>query len=255
MENESVTNEAIHGHVGTDPVLKETANGHPRLSFRVGMPRRVETPEGEWVNTDPHYVTVAMYGKSAQRTAEAIQKGDQVIALGNLREYEVTDPERGPRVMHEFRASRVGHDLNLSTVEVSRRGPRAGMTTDIGPRVEEPALPQQGREKVTSTRPAQQEGSAGLPVHASPGDQLTAAGVEYPGNWNEMGSSSKDIWEEAALRQLQKTRAPEQGQTAGPHQPPATPGPEARSQPVGHPPLAGMAPPPPPTSAGPWMGL
>lgn len=118
---ENLINQAVHGFVGTDPALTTTANGTSRLSFRLGIPRRVETAEGEWVNTDPHFVTIAMYGRSAERTAAAVQKGDQVIALGNLREYEVTDEELGPRVMTEFRASRVGHDLNLSQVEVTRR--------------------------------------------------------------------------------------------------------------------------------------
>lgn len=160
METENLTNTAVHGHVGTDPELTVTSNGTSRLSFRLGIPRRVETADGTWMNTDPHYVTVAMYGKSAERTAEAIHKGDQVLALGHLREYEVTDPQRGPRVLSEFRASRVGHDLNLTRVQVQRRTARAGhqsaqQATEQGQQHRQPRTGQQQPQPAASTSPAQ----------------------------------------------------------------------------------------------------
>ena len=129
MTHEHLVNQAIHGHVGTEPKVSTTANGATRATFRLGVPRRVETADGEWINAEPHYVTVAMYGKSAERTVASIQKGDNIIALGGLREYEDTDPENGPRVVTEFRAGRVGHDLNLSEVSVARRSPSLSAQT------------------------------------------------------------------------------------------------------------------------------
>lgn len=33
---------------------------------------------------------------------------------------------------------------------------------------------------------------------------LTAAGIGYPMNWDELGSSEKDLWEERQYRALQK---------------------------------------------------
>lgn len=33
--------------------------------------------------------------------------------------------------------------------------------------------------------------------------KLLEAGVVYPANWDEMGSSEKDLWEEAALQTLE----------------------------------------------------
>jgi len=127
--------------VGTEPKVSTTANGATRATFRLGVPRRVETADGEWINAEPHYVTVAMYGKSAERTAASIQKGDNIIALGGMREYEVTDPENGPRVVTEFRAGRVGHDLNLSEVSVARRSPSPSAQTQASAGAETQAEP------------------------------------------------------------------------------------------------------------------
>lgn len=141
MTHEHLVNQAIHGHVGTEPKVSTTANGATRATFRLGVPRRVETADGEWINAEPHYVTVAMYGKSAERTVASIQKGDNIIALGGLREYEVTDPENGPRVVTEFRAGRVGHDLNLSEVSVARRSPSLSAQTQASAGAETKVAP------------------------------------------------------------------------------------------------------------------
>lgn len=37
-------------------------------------------------------------------------------------------------------------------------------------------------------------------------EKLIAAGVVYPSNWNEMGSSAKDLWEESAVKGLEARR-------------------------------------------------
>src|SRR5699024_4404006 len=161
MTHEHLVNQAIHGHVGTEPKVSTTANGATRATFRLGVPRRVETADGEWINAEPHYVTVAMYGKSAERTVASIQKGDNIIALGGLREYEVTDPENGPRVVTEFRAGRVGHDLNLSEVSVARRRP---------------------------SRPAQTQASAGAETQVAPA----------PSSGGPQASQASRIWAQAA---------------------------------------------------------
>lgn len=36
------------------------------------------------------------------------------------------------------------------------------------------------------------------------------AGINYPINWNEMGSSEKDLWEERQLRVIAKREAQKQ---------------------------------------------
>ncbi|HLR56449.1 MAG TPA: single-stranded DNA-binding protein [Actinomycetales bacterium] len=178
MAHEHLLNQAIHGHVGTDPKVSTTTNGTTRATFRVGIARRVETAEGEWINAEPHYVTVAMYGKSAERTAAAIQKGDNIIALGAMREYEVTDPENGPRVLTEFRAGRVGPDLNLTEVAIARRGPAASAAAQ-------------------ATTPGAQTGTA-APARADTGAP-EAEPKENP--WVRPGPKASDaskIWAQAA---------------------------------------------------------
>lgn len=36
-------------------------------------------------------------------------------------------------------------------------------------------------------------------------EQLEAAGINYPINWNEMGSSAKDRWEDAQLAAIARS--------------------------------------------------
>lgn len=37
--------------------------------------------------------------------------------------------------------------------------------------------------------------------------KLLEAGIVYPANWDEMGSSEKDLWEDSALATLEKRKA------------------------------------------------
>lgn len=39
---------------------------------------------------------------------------------------------------------------------------------------------------------------------ASPREIIEGAGHRYPINWNEMGSSEKDLWEERMLRSIHR---------------------------------------------------
>jgi len=38
-------------------------------------------------------------------------------------------------------------------------------------------------------------------------DRILAAGFSYPANWDEMGSSEKDLWEENILAYLDRQKA------------------------------------------------
>lgn len=40
-------------------------------------------------------------------------------------------------------------------------------------------------------------------------DRILAAGFTYPANWDEMGSSEKDLWEENILAYLERREAAE----------------------------------------------
>ncbi|MPV51414.1 single-stranded DNA-binding protein [Pseudactinotalea sp. HY160] len=147
MSEDIRTSEALHGHVGTDPKVTRTASGSTRVTFRLGVAQRVQNIEGEWVDGTPTYVTVAMYGKSAERTAARIRKGDNLIVAGRLHSFEVTDETNGPRVLKEFRASRVGFDLNITNITPDRptTAPSANANTGPVPQVANgPATPPAG---------------------------------------------------------------------------------------------------------------
>lgn len=114
------TQQAVQGRIATEPELTNTANGSQRLAFRLAMPTYEEDMDGAFVETEPQFVTVEMWGKSAVRTSNTIRNGDAIVALGRVREYEFTTDE-GQRTGEVFRAARVGLDLNLTRVTVQRR--------------------------------------------------------------------------------------------------------------------------------------
>src|SRR5699024_549808 len=100
-------------------------------------------------------------------------------------------PENGPRVLTEFRAGRVGPDLNLTEVAIARRGPAASAAAQ-------------------ATTPGAQTGTA-APARADTGAP-EAEPKENP--WVRPGPKASDaskIWAQAA----QQAQAPPQVHQAG----------------------------------------
>jgi single-strand DNA-binding protein len=120
---------SLSGYVATQPSLKETRNGVPKVTMRVGWtPRWMDRDSGEWKDAATSFLSVTCYRKMAENTANCLRKGDPVVVHGRM---SVREWEDGNGVRHntvEVNAISVGHDLNRGIATFHRVQPQTGMT-------------------------------------------------------------------------------------------------------------------------------
>jgi len=111
------TKDSISGFVRFDPELSLTKDGVPRLYMPVGIKQSIQDKDDNWHDIAPYRAPLVMYGESAERAHKQFKAGDNFIAEGSVRSYQ---DDKGQE-REEFRASRIGHDNNLTTYNVERR--------------------------------------------------------------------------------------------------------------------------------------
>ncbi|WP_433593258.1 single-stranded DNA-binding protein [Nocardia sp. CA-145437] len=116
-------NTAVIGRVVTQPVLRALQNGDQLLSFRMASTaRRYDQAAGDWVDGGKLYLTVSCWRRGIIEGVEAsLQRGDPVIAYGQLRSNEYTTRDGAERTDLEMRALAVGPDLGRCTAPVVRK--------------------------------------------------------------------------------------------------------------------------------------
>ena len=107
-------NVTFQGWVGTDVVLRETANGHV-ANFRVGVSPRIRKKDGSWVDGTTSWFSVTCWRALADNVRDSVRKGEPVIVVGRLRTdvWERGDGEKS--VTYVVEATHVGHDLVRGT--------------------------------------------------------------------------------------------------------------------------------------------
>jgi len=78
----SVNNITIKGNLVRTPELKSTGET-AFTSFDIAFNRRTKR-NGEWVDSAPHFFTVKVFGKTAERCVQSLSKGMQVFIVGYL---------------------------------------------------------------------------------------------------------------------------------------------------------------------------
>ncbi|GAB2445910.1 single-stranded DNA-binding protein [Nocardia tengchongensis] len=116
-------NTAVIGRVVTQPVVRGLQNGEQLLSFRLASTaRRYDQAAGDWVDGGTLYLTVSCWRRGIIEGVEAsLQRGDPVIAYGQLRSNEYTTRDGAERTDLEMRALAVGPDLGRCTAPVVRK--------------------------------------------------------------------------------------------------------------------------------------
>jgi single-strand DNA-binding protein len=126
----------LAGRVATTPVLGVSRDGRPWARFRLAVDdrsRNVET--GEWEKSQAIFHDVVVFGKLAERAVAALRSGDPVLAQGEFRFQSFRDAEGRARTGTSFVASRLGPDILLTDVAVSRsqeREPEVDRTHGVG---------------------------------------------------------------------------------------------------------------------------
>lgn len=76
-------------------------------NFRIACNSRKKTETGEWVNTDPIYLSGSIWGKAAENTANTFSKGDPIIITGELKQRSYTNKEGINKTVDEINANTI----------------------------------------------------------------------------------------------------------------------------------------------------
>jgi single-strand DNA-binding protein len=139
----------LQGNLVLDPVQRVTANGLKVTRFRMASSgRRFDRSSGEWVSTDPVYMSVACWRQLGDNVMQTLRKGDTVVVVGRLTYREYDDPNgAGRRSAYEVDALSVGPDLSRYVAMLSRP------VRDL-PETSVPAQEQPGEAEPTQSQPA-----------------------------------------------------------------------------------------------------
>jgi single-strand DNA-binding protein len=112
----------LQGNLVQDPTQQVVGNGLRITRFRMASSgRRFDRASGEWVNTDPVYLTVVCWRQLGDNVMQSLRKGDSVVVIGRLTYREWDDPNGGGRRnRYELDAAAVGPDLSRYVAQLSR---------------------------------------------------------------------------------------------------------------------------------------
>jgi len=133
MANQSPT--TLIGNVTTDPELKYTAQGTPKLSFSIAVNHYWQDSEGE-KKEDTSYFNITCWRYVAEDTASVLEKGMGVIVHGRLDQRTYEDKEGVKKNFVELVADAVA--LQTRSLETVTRKKRGGADSAAAPKVASP---------------------------------------------------------------------------------------------------------------------
>jgi single-strand DNA-binding protein len=116
----------LAGRLATEPTLGTTQDGKPWAKFWLAVEDRARNDvTGEWEKAQTIFHDVVVFGTLAERTVGTLHTGDPVIAQGEFRFRAYEDAGGNTRTGASFVASRLGPDILLADVTVTRRAREA----------------------------------------------------------------------------------------------------------------------------------
>ncbi|MDD2890579.1 MAG: single-stranded DNA-binding protein [bacterium] len=98
----------ITGNLVAEPELKYMPDGKAVCNFRIANSSRyLDKKTNQWVDGEPTFVRIAVFGPSAERLGETIKKGYAVFVEGRLQSRSWETPEGDKRSSIEIIANRV----------------------------------------------------------------------------------------------------------------------------------------------------
>lgn len=143
-EPESLGEGHVSGNLTFDPELRFTPTGRAVCKLRVAYSQRVkDTATGQWHDGEPQFYDVDVWGKQGENCAEALQRGDRIVAIGEWyrRKWETREGEA--RTSITLTARDIGPSMLFKLAAVARwqktGPPKAGPPpTDEPPPPDEP---------------------------------------------------------------------------------------------------------------------
>ena len=110
----------IEGNLTRDPnggYGKDTGKAYTHLD--IAVTDRIRNNQGDWVDGPPTYYRVTVFGKTAENALNSLNKGNTIIATGELtvRNYTRTDGTTG--IAHEIIADHLGAALTYTGITIN----------------------------------------------------------------------------------------------------------------------------------------
>lgn len=105
--------------VAHEPTLTFTSNGKARLKLSVVANDRKKEPNGEWVDGDPWWGDIIVWGKAAENLAEVVTKGAfVVVANARCEQYKFESKDGGgQRTGYQYVADAIGLSFRRISVQ------------------------------------------------------------------------------------------------------------------------------------------
>lgn len=117
----NVTLITVIGNLTADPELRFTQSGIAVASFTIAStPRSFDKQANEWKDGEALFMRSSIWRDAAENVAECLQKGDRVIAQGNLKQRSFTDRDGNQRISIELDVLEVGPALRYATAKPNK---------------------------------------------------------------------------------------------------------------------------------------
>lgn len=111
----------VVGNLTADPELRYTQNGKAVVNFTVAStPRQFNRDTNQWEDQEALFLRCSAWNEYAEHIAASLQKGNQVIAQGFLKQRSYEDKEGNRRTAIELEVSEIGPALRFATAHVTR---------------------------------------------------------------------------------------------------------------------------------------
>lgn len=119
MANE--TNITIVGNLTADPELRYTQSGLAVANFTIAStPRSFDRDKNEFVDGEALFLRASVWREYAEHVAGSLQKGQQVIATGKLKQRSYETKEGEKRTAYELEVDEIGPTLRWGTAAFTR---------------------------------------------------------------------------------------------------------------------------------------
>lgn len=125
---------AVVGNLTQDPELRYTAGGVPVANVTIASTERVfDRQTNEWKDGPTTFLRGSVWREIAEHAAASLAKGQQVLAIGKLRQNDYQDREGNPRTSYELEILEIGPSLRFGTTTFTRAAKSAGQAPQQAP--------------------------------------------------------------------------------------------------------------------------
>jgi single-strand DNA-binding protein len=109
-----------------NPELRFSAQGKAVVKVRLAFNARRKDDSGQWVDGDSFFIDGKAFDQHAERIAESLEKGMEVVVSGRLKTDQWTNREGEKRSGPSLLLDAIGPSLRYATAQVTKAGSGGG---------------------------------------------------------------------------------------------------------------------------------